>query len=159
MPEVVELSNNFSALLFELPDPDEQLFCQSPHTFWLFSKLPLEIRLNIWRQTFPRRTHMIFNGPYKPWPCLRVRHTPLPPVSSRVNFESRQETLRHYKFFQTSPGCICYSLRRHSTFAQRGTFSEVGTFISKWAIIWKGIGISTSRTASRSSRLLSDSWK
>jgi hypothetical protein len=111
MPEVVELSNNLSALVFKLPDPDEELFFQNPHTFWLFSKLPLEIRLNIWRQTFPRRTHMIFNGPYKPWPCLRVRHTPLPPVSSRVNFESRQETLRHYKVFKTSPGCICYSLR------------------------------------------------
>jgi hypothetical protein len=111
MPEVVEFSNYLSVFLFELPDPNEELYYQYPHTFRLFPKLPLEIRVNIWRQTFPRRTHMIFNGPYKPFPCFRVRYTPPPPVSSRVNFESRQETLRHYKVLQTSTLCTCYSLR------------------------------------------------
>jgi hypothetical protein len=114
MPEVEELSNNLSAFLFELPDPTEELFYQAPDTFWLFSKLPLEIRQNIWRQTFPRRTHMMLNSPYR---CLRLmqKHAPPPPVSSQVNFESRQETLLHYKVFQLSTWCKCYS-RRPETF-------------------------------------------
>ncbi|PMD26866.1 hypothetical protein NA56DRAFT_698107 [Hyaloscypha hepaticicola] len=116
MPEVVEFSNYLSVFLFELPEPNEELSYQYPNTFELFPKLPLEIRLNIWRHTFPRRTHVIFNGPYKPWPCLRVRYTPPPPVSSRVNFESRQETLCRYKVLQTSNWCNCYFRRAETLY-------------------------------------------
>jgi hypothetical protein len=162
MPEVVELSNNLSALLFELPDPDEELFCQSPHTFWLFSKLPLEIRLNIWRQTFPRRTHIMFTGPYR---CLTLRHTPAPPVSSQVNFESRQETLLHYKVPQLSTWCACSPVDpRSSTFTQRGTVSGFvnvfSTFAVEYKLKWIGVigGFATSVRSSRSLRVLLDPW-
>jgi hypothetical protein len=52
MLEAMELSDDLLVFLFELLDPNEELFCQYPHNFRLFPKLPLEIRLNIWRQTF-----------------------------------------------------------------------------------------------------------
>ena len=83
--------------------------------FTLFSNLPIEIRLKIWRTTFPRGK-MVHLGdecilrsmgcgrltigtsqqPPTPFYPLRVEiETPLP-VTLRIDSESRHETLRHY---------------------------------------------------------------
>ena len=83
--------------------------------FTLFPKLPIEIRLKIWRTTFPRGK-MVHLGdecilrsmgcgrltigtsqqPPTPFYPLRVEiETPLP-VTLRIDSESRHETLRHY---------------------------------------------------------------
>jgi hypothetical protein len=99
-------SDDLAIFLLELPDANEELAYQYPITFHLFPKLPDEVKLMIWRRTFPRRTHVLFGGPPYGKSCVRVRHTPPSPISSRVNFESRQETLRHYKVLQTGR-CAC----------------------------------------------------
>jgi hypothetical protein len=83
--------------------------------FTLFPNLPIEIRLKIWRTTFPR-DKMVHLGdecilrsmgcgrltigtsqqPPTPFYPLRVEiETPLP-VTLRIDSESRHETLRHY---------------------------------------------------------------
>jgi len=83
--------------------------------FTLFPKLPIEIRLKIWRNIFPRGKMVHLGDEYilrsigcsrltfgtsqqPPTPFYPVRveiETPLP-VTLRINSESRNETLRHY---------------------------------------------------------------
>jgi hypothetical protein len=83
--------------------------------FTPFPNLPIEIRLKIWRTTFPRGKMVHLGDEYilrsigcsrltfgtsqqppTPFYPLRVEiETPLP-VTLRINSESRHETLRHY---------------------------------------------------------------
>ncbi|KAF4636590.1 hypothetical protein G7Y89_g1483 [Cudoniella acicularis] len=55
---------NLSLFLHALPDPDEELSVQTHFSlseFTLFAKLPLEVRLMIWRATFPKGRIIILN--------------------------------------------------------------------------------------------------
>lgn len=95
----------------ELPDPEQELYFQRfpTATFHLFPKLPAELRIKIWRHTFRTRCITIFeNGyrrgpfgsgpkpdPYRPTAYIRF---PVPPITSRINGESRYETLKHYQY-------------------------------------------------------------
>jgi hypothetical protein len=56
--------------------------------FTLFPKLPLELRLKVWRESFPAGRHVSLATNSGPPPRL--------PTSLRVNRESRAETLRFY---------------------------------------------------------------
>jgi len=72
-----------------------------PKTFSLFSLLPTEVRLKIWRATFPpgRRISLaIFHS--KPQKNIQQPH---PPTSLFANQESRNETLRYYNV-------VCYDI-------------------------------------------------
>ncbi|PVH74842.1 hypothetical protein DL98DRAFT_537093 [Cadophora sp. DSE1049] len=99
------------ALLLQLPDFLQNLVLQlgdDLDTFTCFSRLPVEIRLVIWRLTFPRGRHVNFdreiNSSFYHWwgsdadtsRNLGIEtHCPLPTVFY-VNQESRQESLKHY---------------------------------------------------------------
>lgn len=78
----------------DLPDPHEELFYQPLSSFTLFPKLPPEIRSMIWQATFPRNKHFWWFHPGKPEQALAKIQ---PPISSRINCESRKETLQHYQ--------------------------------------------------------------
>jgi hypothetical protein len=110
-------------LLRTLPDPDQDLFFQTLHEFTLFPQLPPEIRLQIWRDTFRKGvSHYIqrrADGSWLQWP-------PLPPISSAVNQESRQETLRHYQVLEEEE---VYGLERFRVFWNKKD-SIVGAFRS-----------------------------
>jgi hypothetical protein len=79
----------------ELPGPNEELYLL---TFRLFPKLPLELRLMIWRKSFPeaRRIRMFANGSDHP----RQFKLPIPPIASRINRESHRETLKYYQIVE-----------------------------------------------------------
>lgn len=125
---IVELESfNFFAL--ELPDPDACLFGQVLGQFTLFPKLPIEIRLAIWRTAFPsgrdvdlssssacNRTVEVFammfstNIQWKQPNELRNHLKAHFPVTFMVNRESRLETEKYYIIVlpQRSP---CYWLK------------------------------------------------
>jgi hypothetical protein len=85
--------NNLAVLLLELPDPDLELSFQAPSTFTCFPQLPTELRLKIWRLTFPKLTYFWEQRTlFYRW-ALRM---PQPPASASINYESREETLKHY---------------------------------------------------------------
>ncbi|KAF8863003.1 hypothetical protein BDZ45DRAFT_738682 [Acephala macrosclerotiorum] len=112
---VVELVNvSFTALSTfedELPDPDQALYIQMGKpldVFERFSNLPIEIRLRIWRLSFPEgrnmwldighNTERFFEDWYK-------HHLQRPfPIALYINQESRSETLRHYVILYQSEG-------------------------------------------------------
>jgi hypothetical protein len=88
----------------ELPDTFLELFShlsfEANREFHIFPKLPLEIRLEIWRLMIPRGRTVQIEVRRSP---IRAReffilgsHTPTP-VVLHVNYESRQESLRHFK--------------------------------------------------------------
>ena len=91
-----DVNSAFSLLRNELPDPNQELFRSE---FLLFRKLPIELRLKIWRSSFPaeRRVNawIDLNG------CRSV-HFPGRLISACVSRESRAETLKHYQVFQQS---------------------------------------------------------
>ncbi|KAG4437338.1 hypothetical protein IFR05_007190 [Cadophora sp. M221] len=107
------MSDSYSLdLADELPDLYEQLFFQlgpALEEFIVFPKLPLEVRLMIWRFAFPPGRHAILDlntfahlhvARYGEAPDERRRfgiesHCPLP-KTLYINSESRCETLRHY---------------------------------------------------------------
>lgn len=77
---------------------------ESHRSFTLFPKLPIEIRLMIWRSTFPRNGSFdLHDLASRPFP--QERHPsgfePLfsAPPTLYANRESRQETLKHYFIF------------------------------------------------------------
>ncbi|PVH74843.1 hypothetical protein DL98DRAFT_575407 [Cadophora sp. DSE1049] len=95
----------YSLLLAELPDLFQDLFLQRTlDSFNSFSQLPLEIRLSVWRFSFPRG-RLINLDQYVAasfeWDADRDRtygietSCGLPPTL-HVNQESRRETLKHY---------------------------------------------------------------
>lgn len=98
-PPMLKKAETLRIFQHELPDPDQQLFWQSLLDFPQFNKLPLELRLMVWRRTFPRRTvYLDF------WKRRATRHnedlwasTTQPPRTLYVNSESCRETLRYYK--------------------------------------------------------------
>ncbi|TVY64200.1 hypothetical protein LSUE1_G010014 [Lachnellula suecica] len=50
-----------AVLTFDLPDPEEELFVQHNNdltTFTCFQRLAIELRLQIWRETFPNARHL-----------------------------------------------------------------------------------------------------
>jgi hypothetical protein len=94
-----DIAERFSLLTFEMADPEQDLSVQQPGygatTFTCFPKLPIELRLMIWRAAFPRgrmveidfqEDHCVYSGP------------PLP-STLMINQESRKETLRHYLLY------------------------------------------------------------
>lgn len=80
------------------------LASESPAQFTPFPKMPIEIRLNIWRWTFPRGREVNFGNElvFKAMTAkLRANsvtfdHGEPLPVALRVNKESRAETSKHY---------------------------------------------------------------
>ncbi|KAK0101127.1 hypothetical protein ONS95_012891 [Cadophora gregata] len=92
-------SFSFTLLKSELPDPKLELYYQwtPTTTFHLFSNLPAELRLHIWRLS--QRGRKIFA-----WiddDLMLQCRTAVPPVL-QVNHEARTEMLKHY----TAPGHI-----------------------------------------------------
>lgn len=77
----------------ELPDPSQELFHSD---FPLFSSLPVELRLKIWRHTFPpTRCIVTFAEKDVKNVCF-----PGPLTIAWVNQESRAETLKHYQLME-----------------------------------------------------------
>ncbi|KAI3321008.1 hypothetical protein HD806DRAFT_546837 [Xylariaceae sp. AK1471] len=68
---------------------------QQQREFHLFGKLPTELRLKIWVYTWKPRTVSLY--PIDDDHFLRPGGKNPLPASGYVNFESRSETLRHYK--------------------------------------------------------------
>jgi hypothetical protein len=93
-------------LSLELPDPNQHLYPQGdlPPQFACFPKLPIELRLVIWRFTFPASRKVNINAGQQNVFCSRDRfskkmrlHTNQPlPMSLFICQESRIETLKHY---------------------------------------------------------------
>lgn len=76
-------------LTFELPDPQQELYLQHSNdllAFAFFPQLPLELRFQIWKYTFPAPREIYI---------LEFPGDDLP-VALFINKESRRETLRHY---------------------------------------------------------------
>jgi hypothetical protein len=97
-----------AAFRIQLPDPDRHLLPQYPSQFTVFPKLPIELRLNIWKHAFPAPRHVELVGScvFGPVDFLGTRgtqHRKLNhlqnefPVTLSINSESRQETMKHYK--------------------------------------------------------------
>ena len=79
------------------PWPDLELSFQAPSTFTYFPQLPTELRLKIWRFTFPKSTYFWEQRiRFYKW-ALRI---PQPPISASINCESREETLKLYTLFE-----------------------------------------------------------
>ncbi|KAH6666682.1 hypothetical protein B0J14DRAFT_196953 [Halenospora varia] len=107
----VHISNDLINLLtHELPDADQQLFVQTIlNEFTLFPSLPLELRLRVWKFTFPPPRTMIMTSnvvnyisdydvlPGSPYIFTRFY---APPIAYGINHESHTEVLRHY-----NPAC------------------------------------------------------
>lgn len=83
------MSLELTSLVHELPDPNQELLV---HAFNLFPRLPIELRLKVWRETW--RNRIIYT-----WTNWSKTTIPLP-VSSQINRESRQETRRYYRVLQ-----------------------------------------------------------
>jgi hypothetical protein len=94
------LSEDNLFLLQELPDPQQELVIQTLlDEFHYFSKLPKELRLMIWRDTFPRpRDIRLPDWSFCPEGSLDFRPI-FPPITSQLNRESRDETNLHYLLF------------------------------------------------------------
>jgi len=97
---------NLKLLSLELPDPDQHLYSQGDPllAFACFPKLPIELRLAVWRFAFPAPCKVnihygqhdvrefIERGSKK----IRCRTTQPLPIGLSVCKESRIETLKHY---------------------------------------------------------------
>jgi len=115
-------------LICELPDPHQELYLQysnNLNTFTLFPKLVFELRLKIWRATFPAPRHIqicqenpshlglsfLNSATYIRSPLLITtidfgEIKPLKnylPIALSVNKESREEALRHYILIPRPP--------------------------------------------------------
>jgi len=79
-----------------LPDHDQELFCQQCplRCFTMFSRLPKELRLQIWTYSMPRgRLLKIREIPTLEAPTCHAA----PPMTLFINRESRAESLSHYQ--------------------------------------------------------------
>jgi hypothetical protein len=136
----------FKLLAFEeLPDSDGELSMQNlvpPRTqFTFFNKLPIEMRIRIWRLCFPRprlinlqpRFHFYSAVPNKhniAAVVMKEKNVPQP-VTLQINKESRNETLKFYStiYMDSSHGdavrqAICASTSRDRIYVtvQAATF-------------------------------------
>jgi hypothetical protein len=116
------------SLLRVLPDPDQELYIQKLSEVTLFPKLPIEVRLMIWDFSFPNTTHfatccwsMPSYGLGVPFSFRRYS-----PSTSRVNIESREETLKYYHVVKLSAEHSC-RLWWHPTLAGKQTFTYFNT--------------------------------
>lgn len=108
-----QIENTWLWLAEELPDAKQELFPQPLHLPWrdtllefhIFPKLPIELRLEIWRATFPRRT--IFLNIWTRYESARTMALWIVNISPSlgINSESARETLRHYQVFDLMPEC------------------------------------------------------
>jgi hypothetical protein len=93
--EECQFHENESLLEFLSFDSPEQLQPQENVTvdqhFHLFPKLPIELRLQIWREALPKARNVYLGVQC----CMRRPGAELP-VTRMVLRESREETLRHY---------------------------------------------------------------
>jgi hypothetical protein len=94
--EDTDIKDLLDVFHFELPDANQEMFYQYPSTFHPFPKIPLEIRIMIWRETFPRSRHT-WAFRLGNMSCCDILQYPLPPITACINQESRSETLRKYQ--------------------------------------------------------------
>jgi hypothetical protein len=107
----IERTEETSSELYDLPALPNKAPCfaqteQEVDSFTLFPKLPIELRLKIWRYTFPRGRYINLDdhdefalySSYQPTDHAtdELKKEPLLPVTLSVNKESREETLKHY---------------------------------------------------------------
>ena len=80
--------------------PEEPVKSRASTAFTCFLRLPVELRLKIWRYTFPRgrRVHLSYRGVRDDLTNPKD-HGPL--ISLQINQESRTETLKQYCFIST----------------------------------------------------------
>ncbi|KAH7310020.1 hypothetical protein BKA65DRAFT_485237 [Rhexocercosporidium sp. MPI-PUGE-AT-0058] len=96
----------------ELPDPNQDCSIQIYTQFLLFKKLPLELRLMIWKHCLPKGRRVWLR-----YPCSQpLKSIRSPPITSRINRESREETFKKYRQLQHSwpPPFECLALERYS---------------------------------------------
>lgn len=79
-------------LLSDLPDSAQELSIQHHSHFPSFSRLPSELRLTIWYLVLPKGKQVCLMNTEK----TKRPRTQITPIGSRINKESRSETLRHY---------------------------------------------------------------
>jgi hypothetical protein len=91
-----DIAEKLSLLALEMADPEQDLSIQQPGcgatTFTCFPKLALELRLMIWRATFPRGRKVKLPAQLRSF----TYYGPPLPSTLMTNQESRTETLRHY---------------------------------------------------------------
>jgi hypothetical protein len=101
--------HNHAYIYQALSEPPEEAF----EKFTLFPNLPLELRLTVWRYTFPGSGMLCLDPPILPPHDKRSRHvimrklrihedTEELPISLNVSRESRRETLTKYHIVQRS---------------------------------------------------------
>jgi hypothetical protein len=90
-------AHTLKAFQEDLPDSHSDLFHHKDLVFTKFPKLPPELRLRIWRDTFPEEIRKFKIDPRvaggRPGRLLKASN----PITLRINDESRAETLRYYK--------------------------------------------------------------
>ncbi|PVH75729.1 hypothetical protein DL98DRAFT_592866 [Cadophora sp. DSE1049] len=114
MSDNVDVDGAALALLrLEIADPGQDLAIQdvlASQTFPQFSKLPIEIRLMVYRCMFPEARRFIIywaeNSPHR----LQLR-VPMPPITSQINMESRKETLKAYHLMNASHAHLQFGSR------------------------------------------------
>jgi hypothetical protein len=111
-------------LLRVLPDPDRELYIQKLSEFTLFTKLPVEVRLMIWDLSFSSTTHFATTCWSMPSYLLGAPFSfrRYSPATSRVNVESREQTLKHYHVVKLSSENSCLKWW-HPSLAGRHTFT------------------------------------
>ncbi|KAK0101132.1 hypothetical protein ONS95_012887 [Cadophora gregata] len=107
MSDNIEAGSAALALFrLELADPDQDLSIQdvlASLSFPQFSDLPLELRLTIYRCMFPKARRLVFYLQKNP-PVEMIYVAPRPPVTSKVNKEAREETLKAYHAVKVARG-------------------------------------------------------
>ncbi|KAL2067701.1 hypothetical protein VTL71DRAFT_15797 [Oculimacula yallundae] len=84
-------------LLSELQDLQQQPSLQTIQDFPAFSRLPLELRRIIWHLVLPESRQIWMEDNIELDAKKGTRQLPPTPIGSRVNQESRRETLRYYR--------------------------------------------------------------
>lgn len=107
-----------------LPDSNRELYIQRLSVFTLFPKLPTEVRLMIWDLSFPNTTHFATTCWSMPSYLLGAPFSlhRYSPATSRVNVESREQTLKHYHVVKLSSENSCRNWW-HPSLAGRQTFT------------------------------------
>jgi hypothetical protein len=92
-----DIQSLITTFTLELPDSNQDLYPQVYlDEFHLFSNLPPELRLKIWKCMLPPPRHWYMGS----------TQSIFPPIVFRINKESRRETMRHYllvTFFKALP--------------------------------------------------------